>query len=145
MARSISVESARFMELLHIGLGCRRILDLALSSSPVTAAAGKRRNSGSPGLQKARKVGALPELRDLQIDMADAGLPASPPVAVALGDPRRRALPQPGTSALLDLQLHQPLGPEGQHLAQKVGVRALFQKPAEGHHVGGHRGLLGSG
>ena len=45
----------------------------------------------------------------------------------------------------LDLQLHQPLGGKADHLAQQIGVGALFQKRAKGHHLVGHRWFLGSG
>ena len=44
----------------------------------------------------------------------------------------------------LDLQLHQALGSEADHLAQKIGIGALFQKRAKGHHLVGHRWILGS-
>ena len=41
----------------------------------------------------------------------------------------------------VNLHGHQPLGREADHLAQKVGVRTLFQQRAQRHHVvGGHRG-----
>src|SRR4029077_13668100 len=42
------------------------------------------------------------------------------------------------------LQLHQALGSEADHFAQKIGVGALFQKRAKGHHLVGHRWILGS-
>jgi hypothetical protein len=38
-----------------------------------------------------------------------------------------------GAGQPLDLQLHQALGGEADHLAQKIGIRALFQKRAKGH------------
>ena len=44
---------------------------------------------------------------------------------------------------LADLQLHQALGGEADHLAQKIGVGALFQKRAKVHHLVGHRWFLG--
>ena len=49
-----------------------------------------------------------------------------------------------GAGQPLDLQLHQALGSEADHLAQKIGVGALFQKRAKGHHLVGHRWILGS-
>jgi hypothetical protein len=49
-----------------------------------------------------------------------------------------------GAGQPLDLQLHQALGSETDHLAQKIGVGALFQKRAKGHHLVGHRWILGS-
>ncbi len=49
----------------------------------------------------------------------------------------RRAGPHP------DLHLHQPLGGEGDHLAQEVGVGGLLHQPAKVHHLVGHRRFLG--
>ena len=43
----------------------------------------------------------------------------------------------------LDLEFHQPLGGEADHLAQEIGVRTLFQKRAKVHHLVGHREFLG--
>src|SRR5581483_5057618 len=45
----------------------------------------------------------------------------------------------------LDLQLHQALRREADHLAQQFGVRALFQKRAKRHLLVGHRWFLESG
>jgi len=44
-----------------------------------------------------------------------------------------------------DFELHQPLGGEADHLPQQIRVRALFHKPAQGHHLVGHLRFLGSG
>src|SRR5205823_978721 len=46
---------------------------------------------------------------------------------------------RPSTSSL-----HQALGGEADHLAQQVGVGALFQKGTKVHHLVGHRWILGS-
>src|SRR5580692_12971472 len=73
-----------------------------------------------------------------------ACLPQPVPVAVALVDPLRAALAMGGAGQPLDLQLHQALGSEADHFAQKIGVGALFQKRAKGHHLVGHRWILGS-
>ena len=40
--------------------------------------------------------------------------------------------------AALDVQLHQALGGETDHLAQIIGVGGLFQKRLQGHSVLGH-------
>src|SRR5215212_12207099 len=58
--------------------------------------------------EEAREVAALPELRDLQLDLAGPGVPAPRPVAVAVG----RALIRPplaelSADQLRDLELHQ--------------------------------------
>ena len=93
-----------------------------------------------PRLQEAREVAPLPQLRDLQLHRAGAGLPGPVAVAVAMGDTIRRALAVSGAGQALDLQCHQPLGREADHLAQQIGIGALLQKRAQGHHVLGHRG-----
>src|SRR5581483_7908123 len=41
--------------------------------------------------------------------------------------------------------VHQPLGGKTDHLAQQIGVGALFQKRAKVHHLVGHRWFLESG
>ena len=86
------------------------------------------------------KPDPLPQLRDLQLDRAGPRLPGPVAVAVAVGDTIRRALAVPGAGQALDLQCHQPLGREADHLAKQIGVGALLQKRAQGHHVLGHRG-----
>ena len=55
-------------------------------------------------------------------------------------DTIRRALAVPGAGQALNLQCHQPLGREADHLAKHIGIGALLQKRAQGHHVLGHRG-----
>ena len=93
-----------------------------------------------PRLQEAREVASLPQLRDLQLDRAGPRLPGPVAVAVAMGDTIRRALAVPGAGQALNLQCHQPLGREADHLAKQIGIGALLQKRAQGHHVLGHRG-----
>ena len=43
------------------------------------------------------------------------------------------------------LQLHQPLGGKADHLTQQIGIRCLFQKAPQVHHVVGHRWFSGLG
>ena len=94
-----------------------------------------------PRLQEAREVAALPELRDLQLDRARAGLPDAVPVAVALVDAIRRSLAVRRTGQTFDLQRHQALDRKADHLAKQIGIRTLFLQGLQGHHVvGGHRG-----
>ena len=50
-----------------------------------------------------------------------------------------------GAGQPLDFQLHQALGREADHFAQKIGVGALFQKRAKGHHLVGHRWIVNAG
>ncbi len=56
-----------------------------------------------------------------------------------------RTLAVAGAGQPLNLERHQALGGEADHLAQKIRVRALLKQCAKGHHVVGHRGLLWSG
>jgi hypothetical protein len=87
----------------------------------------------------------LAEAADLALgDTSHAHAGARLTGAVALGNPLRAALAMGGPGQALDLQLHQALGGEADHLAQQIGVGALFQKRAKGHHLIGHRWILGS-
>ena len=113
---------------MHIGLlhhGCERLL-------------------GHPArLQKAGEVGALAQLRDAQLDGTGAGLPIALTVAVALSQALLALLAIAGTGQALNFELHQALGGKADHLAQKIGVRALLHERAKGHHRIGHRWFLG--
>ncbi|UWU81605.1 hypothetical protein N2603_37070 [Bradyrhizobium huanghuaihaiense] len=51
------------------------------------------------------------------------------------------AVGRPGLA--FDLQLHQPLGGEADHLAQQIGIRGLLHERAQVHHIVGHRWFLG--
>ncbi len=53
--------------------------------------------------------------------------------------------PYAGPGQAFDLQLHQPLGGKADHLAQQIGIGALFHKRAKVHHLVGHRWFLESG
>ncbi len=88
---------------------------------------------------------ALAQLGDAQLHRAGPRLPRPVAVAIALGDPLRIALAMGGAGQTLDFQLHQALGGKADHLAQKIGIGALFQKRAKAHHVVGHRWFLESG
>jgi hypothetical protein len=89
---------------------------------------GQRLLGPAAGLEEGREVGATPQLRDAQLDRTRAGLPAAVAVAVALVAPLRAALAVPGAAQSFALQLHQALGGEADHLAQKCRVAALLQK-----------------
>jgi hypothetical protein len=92
-------------------------------------------------LQEARKVRALPQLRDRQVDPADAGLPGPLAIAVsvvgALGAARsgRRA------GALIDFGRNEALGAVGQQLTDELGVVGLLDQLHQRHLVIGHRRL----
>jgi hypothetical protein len=64
-------------------------------------------------------------------------------VTIALGEPVGRPLPESCTGPGADLHLNQPLGGEGDHVAQDVGVGGLLHKRAKVHHLVGHWGFLG--
>jgi len=94
-------------------------------------------------LQEAGEIAALAQLRDPQFDGAGPGLPVAVAIAVALRQPLRRLLAIAGAGQAADLQLHQPLGGEADHLAQQIGVGGLLHERAQVHHVVGHRWFLG--
>ena len=75
--------------------------------------------------------------------VAGPRLPVPVAIAVALGEPVGRALAKAGAGLGADLHLHQPLGGEGDHVAQDVGVGGLLHERAKVHHLVGHRGFLG--
>jgi hypothetical protein len=90
-------------------------------------------------IEKAGEVRAFTQLGDAQFHPAGSRLPVAVAIAVALIDPLGRALPARSAGERADLHLHQALGGEADHLAQKIGVRGLFQKRAKRHHLVGHR------
>ncbi len=97
----------------------------------------------SPWFEKAGEVATLPQLRNAQFDGAGAGLPVTFAVTVAVGEAVGVAGSVRGTGEALDLQLHQALGAEADHLAQEVGIGGLLQQATEVHGVFGHRWVLG--
>jgi hypothetical protein len=50
-----------------------------------------------------------------------------------------------GAGHTADLQLHQPLGREADHLTQEGGIRPFCQQLAKGSLLLGHRGVPGQG
>jgi hypothetical protein len=71
-------------------------------------------------LEERRNVRAAPDLRNRQLDLAGACVPAARPVAVAMRQPLRVALAVLGADHLRHLSLHQLLHDPPQRLAQKV-------------------------
>lgn len=90
-------------------------------------------------LEEARKIRALAQFGDAQLDRAGAGLPVTVAIAVALGEPPGVLLAEGRAGQNADFQLHQPLGGEADHLAQNVGVGGLLHERAKVHHLVGHR------
>jgi hypothetical protein len=88
-------------------------------------------------LQEAREVTALPELRDLQLDLAGTRVPTPRPIAVAV---RRAvigtALAELGPDQLRHLHLHQLAHQQLQRLAQHI--RVLIQQHLPDDLLGRH-------
>ena len=94
---------------------------------------------GEPSrLQETWKVAALAQLGDAQLDRPGSRLPVAIAVAVALGETVGALLAVRGASQRPDLQLHQPLGGEADHLAHNVSVGGLLHERAKAHHLVGH-------
>jgi hypothetical protein len=83
------------------------------------------------------------QLGDAQLDRAGSGLPVAIAVAVALGEAFGALFAISRAGQRTDLQLHQSLGGEADHLTQNVGVGGLLHERAKAHHVVGHRWFLG--
>ena len=81
--------------------------------------------------------------RLLNPDGTGAGLPVTFAVAVAMGQAIGRTSTVWGAGEALDIELHQALGGEADHLAQEVGVCRLLQQATEVHGVVGHCRVLG--
>lgn len=102
---------------------------------------GQRLLGQAARFEEARKIGALAQLRDAQLDRAGARLPIAVAIAVALSEPLRRTLAVGGAGLGANLQLHQSLGREADHLAQNIGVGGLLHERAKVHHLVGHRSV----
>jgi hypothetical protein len=96
-----------------------------------------------PRLEEARKIGALAQFGDANLDRPGARLPIPLAIAVALGEPIGRPLAIPSPSSGANLHLHQPLGGERDHVAKNVRVGGLLHQCAKVHHLVGHWGFLG--
>jgi hypothetical protein len=80
-----------------------------------------------PGRQERREVAALPELRDLRLDLTRPRVPPPQPIPVPMRGPIRRPLTKPSADQPRDLDLHQLPDHPAQRLAQKVGVLVAHQ------------------
>src|SRR5882762_7354363 len=87
--------------------------------------------------EKRREVTALPQLRDAQLQRAEAGVERAVAVAVAPGAPLAAALITPGADQPLDVGLHQQLQYRLRHGSQKISVASLL------HQLGQHQSLFG--
>src|SRR5215212_4304108 len=98
------------------------------------------RNRG-PGLEERRKVGALPQLGDTQLQGTDPGVERSIPVAVAVVEPLGRALVSPDADQALGIRLHQELQHRLRHATQEVALTGLLKELGQWQSVLGHRVL----
>ena len=93
----------------------------------------QRRLSPPAALQQPlREEGALPQLRDRDIDRADPGVQVSMPVAVAAVGPLRAPDPVPGATHTVGLRRQQRVDERSEQLAHQVraGLRQLLiQEP----------------
>ncbi len=83
-------------------------------------------------LKELGKIAALAQLRDLHVDRPGARLPGSGAVSVAPVHPFDAAFVRPGAAEPIDIQRHETVGDEPEHLGKQVGVRCLRQKRAQG-------------
>src|SRR5438876_940893 len=91
--------------------------------------------------EKRREVTALPQLRDAQLQRAEAGVERAVAVAVAPGAPLAAALITPGADQSLDVGLHQQLQYRLRHGSQKISVASLLQQLGQHQSLFGHRVL----
>src|SRR5262245_35122087 len=106
---------------------------------------GTRLLGHAPRLQETWEVASLAQLGDAQLYRARPGLPGSITIAVALRQPLSALLPIGGASQRANLKLHQAFSGKADHLAQKVGIRALLDQRPQVHDLFGHRWFLESG
>src|ERR1700722_1481933 len=118
----------------HFGFSCRQGILPDLSNSDCLP----DRAGGTPV-----GIAALPQPRDAKFDGSGAGLPIALTVAVAMCETVGGTGTVRSTGEALDLQFHQALGAEADHLAQEVGVGGLLQQATEVHGVVGHCRVLG--
>ncbi len=102
---------------------------------------GERLLGGAARLQEGGEVTALAQAGDLEVDPTGAHVPGAFAVVVALHEAVGVALVVRCAVARLDLGRHQPLGGEGKHLSDKIGIGALLDHLDQRHSVVGHRHL----
>src|SRR5690606_14331855 len=90
-------------------------------------------------IQEAREVAAGAKLWNAQLNGARPCLPVPVAIAVALGQSEAILLAIARASLRADLQRHQLLGSEADHLPEQIGISALLNERAQVHHIFGHR------
>src|SRR6187455_828090 len=94
-----------------------------------------------PGLQERRKIAALPQLRDAQLQRSKPGVQAALAEAVAPGRALAVALVAAGPDQAFDVGLHQQLQHRLRHAAQEIAFPDLLQKLSKRQSLLGHRVL----
>src|SRR5690606_30763729 len=94
--------------------------------------------------EKAWKIAAFAQLRDLQADRASARVPEPLAIAIAAVQALRASLSISRCTQAFGIHLHHPLGDELDHLPQQVGIGALFGELSKCDigFGGGHRVVL---
>ena len=100
---------------------------------------------GLARLQERRKVRALAQLGDAQLERSKPRIEAAVAITVAVIEPIACALVPTGTDQTLDIGFHQDLQHGLRHGAQEIAIAALLQQLSQRHSVFGHRVLAGSG
>ena len=95
-------------------------------------------SGATPRLQEDREVAALAQLRDLQLDGADARLPGALAIAVALVGALGERSPWAAPVRLSTSSVHHAVGDEGHHLPEEIVVGALLKQRLQGHSVDRH-------
>ena len=99
---------------------------------------GERLLGRASRLQERGEIAAFPELRDLQLDRADARLPGPLAIAIAMIGTRGRALAVRRPGQALHLHVHHAVGDVGHHLPEEIVVRTLLNEGLQGHSVDRH-------
>ena len=77
------------------------------------------------GLKELGQVAVLAQLRDLYVDPSCTRFPSSGPVSVAMVHAVAASLVCTGTAELVDIQRHEAVGDETEHLGKQVALRYL--------------------
>jgi hypothetical protein len=85
----------------------------------------------SAGLQELGEARVLAQIRDHHVDPPGAGLPGSGPITAAVVHTVVAAFVRPGAAQLVDIQRHEAVGREPEHLGKQVDVGCLRQKRAQ--------------
>jgi hypothetical protein len=95
--------------------------------------------AGLARLQEGREVRPLAQLRDAQLERADAGVEGAGAMAVAVVEPLGRPFVPAGADHALDVGLHQELQHRLGDRTQEVAVVGLLQQLHPCHALLGHR------